>query len=102
MFHDILEFPDVAGIGIIEEDLHGRPREAHDGPSFGVAQTMEEVIDEERDILGPFAERGKLDGKKIESIVEVFSERPCLNLRPKVLVGGRDHANIGLLRSSPA
>lgn len=54
----------------------------------------EEMIHEERDVLGPLAKRRNLDHEHGHAIVEVFSERALGDRRSEMLVGRGDQPDV--------
>src|SRR5207244_12455552 len=50
----------------------------------------EGVLDQERQVLGPLAQRREHDRDQVQAVVEVLAEAACLHLGLAVLVGGGD------------
>ena len=46
------------------------------------------MLDQDRDVLGPGAERGDVDADDVEPVVEVFAELPFLDEQFERAVGG--------------
>jgi hypothetical protein len=52
------------------------------------------VLDEERDVLAPLAQRRHVEGHHVEPVVEVLPELARAHGRPEVHVGRRQHADV--------
>ena len=93
---DVLQLPDIAGIAVALEPLHGlgRQREAVSLIEPGVA--LDEVLGQERDLLGALAQRRHLDLDHVEAVVEILAEAPGGHGLLDVLVGGGQHAHVHL------
>ncbi len=91
-FHDIAQFTDVAGPVVCGERLHccfGKDR-------LG-AHLLQEVGNKFRHVLAAFGERGEVQRKDIQAIKQVFAEAAVRNRLLKILVRGRDDADIDRL-----
>lgn len=93
---DILQFPDVARIVVLHEDLEGGFGAAGDILVLAAIELGDEVLDQERDILAAVAEGGDLDIDDVDAVVEVFAKCTGLDEVAEALVAGRDDANICL------
>src|SRR5882724_10336854 len=56
----------------------------------------EEVLDQERQVLDPLAQRRQQDRDDVQPVVQVLAEAPRLHLGLEVLVGGREDAHVDL------
>ena len=56
--------------------------------------SIEEKIDQQRDIGAPFSKWGQVDWNHFEAIVEILAKQASLDLHLQVLVGGGDNAHI--------
>ena len=61
---------------------------------MAVVEACDEVLDQERQILSPLAERRQVDGEDAEPVVEVAAERAGLDHAAEVAVGGCDQADV--------
>ena len=77
VFQGALEFPDIAGPGVVQEDLHGFPGEAGDLLAAAPAQAFREMLHQQRDVLQALPERGQVDGNDVDAEKQVFPEVPC-------------------------
>ena len=59
-------------------------------------EAVDEVIDQERQVLEPLAQRRRADRDHVEAVVEVLAEAPGLDLLREVAIGGGDHAHVDL------
>ena len=91
--YDILQFPDVAGPRISQQDLHGT---CADG--FVLAQLLVVFCqvhpDQRGDILRALPQGRDFDGNDVQTIVEVFSEFSFLHQVCQVPVGGGDDTDV--------
>src|SRR5207244_2581023 len=62
----------------------------------------EGVLDQERQVLGPLAQRRERDRDDVQAVVEVLAEAPRLHLGLEVLVGGGEDADVDLERAVAA
>ena len=63
---------------------------------------LEEVHGQQRDVLGPLAQRGQVDPDHVEPVEQVGAESALLDLILQDLVGGRDDPDVDLERLRPA
>src|SRR6267378_1137893 len=61
--------------------------------------TIDEVLNQHRNILPSFPQRRHLDGKNVEPVKEVTPEYACSDSRLQVTIGGSNHPNIRSDRS---
>ncbi len=94
----VLELAHVAGPCVRRERAH----EAVGHPLYRLAHPAllagDEVPDEERDVLGPVAQRREADREDAEAVVEVGPEAPLAHLALDVAVRGGDDPHVGPLR----
>ena len=55
---------------------------------------IDEVLDQQRDVVGPLAKRRHRDGKHVQPVEEIAAERARLDRRLQVAVRGGDHAHV--------
>ena len=72
---DVLQLADVARPRIRHQPAHGRRVDAVEPPSDPRRELVEQELRQERNILGPLAERRELDREDAEAVVQVFAER---------------------------
>ena len=60
------------------------------------------MIDEQRNVARPLAQRRQPDGDDVDAEVEVLAEAPRLDLVLELAVGRRDHAHVDLDRLGAA
>src|SRR5262249_49922528 len=61
-------------------------------------ESIHEVSDERRDVLGTLAQGRQVDREDVQSVVEVVAEAALVDHRKQIPVGRRDHAHIDLDR----
>ena len=69
MFDNILEFTNVSGIVMIQQDLQGRAGISGDFSQFDPIILRQEVLQEKVDILRSLLQRRNMDGYDIEPVV---------------------------------
>src|SRR2546428_121787 len=90
----------VAGPVVADEAVE---RPGGDATLAELARVLgQEVLDEERDVAPPIAERRELDRHDVQAIVEVLAEAPLLHERLEISVGRREHAHVDADRVGPA
>ena len=67
-----------------------------------LGEPADEVSDEERDVLGTFAQRGYPDRDHVQSIEQVGAKGALLNHLLEILVGRGDHSHIDRCRAAAA
>src|SRR6266699_2008503 len=82
-------------------------RKASAASGFGsrlrrVAAAVRGVLDEQRQVLDPLAQRREHDRDDVQAVVEVLAEAPRLHLGLEVLVGGGEDADVDLERAVAA
>ncbi len=93
-FDHVFKLADVAGPSVLFEDIDGFFFEMQEGFAVFLGVLVEEVLGEERDIVGAFAECGDVDLDHIEPIVQVFAETALFDLLAQGFVGGGDQTDI--------
>src|SRR5436309_3486012 len=65
---------------------------------------LQEIIDQNRNVLTPLAQRWHIDRQHVNAIVKIVTETTVRHHRPQIAIGGRDHAhvNIHLMRPTNA
>ena len=82
----------------MHEHLHGVRRDAAHILLVLLADLLDEVLDEKRDVIGAVAQRRQDDRDDVESVVEVIAERAFADHRLEVAVRRRDDAHIDVYR----
>jgi len=95
-FDGILQFPDVAGPGVPDEDFHGSPAESQAAIQPGCVP-LQEDSDVLLDIFGPFPQRWEVEAQDVQPIIQVGAEPVGGNELFEILVGGGDKADVGVL-----
>src|SRR5262245_41144583 len=99
---DVTELADVAGPRVVVEAHHGRLVHPLDLPPVLLVELGDEGLHEERDVLGPLAQRRERDGQHVDPVVQVFAEGLVAHGLAGVAVGRGDDANVDLdLRLAP-
>src|SRR5208283_3888602 len=95
-FNEISQLTYVAGPVPGHKGLHGFGRNAGYRLPHSAAQTGNEMLDEERNVLAALAQGWHLDRENIESIEQVLAKGPLTNHFAQVPVGGRNQTRIDM------
>src|SRR5438552_3349644 len=90
----VLELPHIARPGIPDESVQALRSDGLDALLEPATQLREEVLGEQRDVLGALAQRRHAHGEDGQPVEEIASERAPLDLGLEVLVGGGDEADV--------
>jgi len=74
---------------------HGRLGNVANGGLILLAETGNEILHQQRDVLRPLSQRREVNGNDFEPPVKIFPEAALLNFFLKVLIGRRDDSHIG-------
>src|SRR5262252_5587105 len=102
---DIAQLADVAGPRVVAEAHHGRLVDPLDLPSVLLVELGDEGLYEERDVLGPLAQRRERDGQHVDPVVQVLPEGLVAHGLGGVAVGRGHDPNVDLdlrLATDPA
>ena len=61
-------------------------------------ELLEEMVDQQRDVVAPLAQRRELDADDLEAMIKVLAELPLGDGVGQVAVGGRDQTDVDLDR----
>src|SRR5450759_3631337 len=93
----VLELADVARpVGGLERFQHAR-LDAVDPLARALRVLADEMIDQQRDVVAPLAQRRDVDGDHVQAIVQIFLEPAVAHHLPDVPVGGGDDAHVDLV-----
>src|ERR1700675_3022194 len=95
----VFEFTDIAGPGIVRKRVHGAGGNVLNLFIEAAAELLHEIADEERNVFRTLAQRGDLNGKNIEAVVEVAAKSALGDQFRKIGVGGSDDTDIYASRS---
>ena len=91
---DVLELAHVSRPVVANERLQGPGRDRADVAIALAGDLAHEVLDEDRNVVAPLAERGHVDGHHVQAIEEIVAERPLAHGHPEIDVGRREHAHV--------
>src|SRR3989442_12876495 len=86
----VLELANIATVAVLKETVHDRCGDREPLPAVELGVFLDEVLDEARDLLDPFAERRHVDPNNVEAVVKVFPGPPPPPCPLAVRVGSRD------------
>ena len=101
LLDDVLELADVAGPVVAGQAREGLARERLGGHP-PLLEPLQDVVDQERDIIEPLAERGQLDRDHVEAIVQILAEPAGGDRLGQVEVRGGEDAAVGADDVGPA
>jgi hypothetical protein len=90
----VLQLSNVPRPGVTNLGAHRLLRDGFDGFIHRRDKVLHEVFHQFGDIGFPFAQRGQINRKSIQAVVQIFAEFAVPNQLLQVLVGGDDDANI--------
>ncbi|MNZ11188.1 hypothetical protein D3C78_280510 [compost metagenome] len=82
---------------VVVAQRHDRGGVEADGTALLVLHARDELVDQQRDVFHPLAQRRHLDGEDVEAVVEILAEAAGLDHLFEVLVGGGDDAHVDVL-----
>ena len=94
MLHDVLEFADVAGVGVLGKRVLCGGFHVVDVLAVRFLVFQNEILYERRDKRLAFPQRRKREVEGVEPVVEVFAEYAFFHGGLQVAVGRRDDANV--------
>ena len=100
-FHGVLQFPNVAR-PVVGRAAPPSPAAKSAVPPRRAAHPVDEVSRQERNVFGPPAQRRQLDLDHVESIIQVFAQRPLGDQTPEAAGRGGDDAHVHLEVLRPA
>ena len=92
----VFQLADVPRPGVPQEGLHRVRGDLGDRRALLRAMLLEEMHRQERDVLGPLAQRGQVDPDHVEPVEQVGAEPALLDLVFEDLVRGRDDPDVDL------
>src|SRR5262249_15318859 len=101
-FHHVPQLADVARRGILHQPLHRRTTDPLEVLADLLRELFHQEVDEQRDVVSPFAERREPDGEDVEAVEEVLAEGFFLNLLEQVAIGGGNDAYVDTNRDVAA
>lgn len=93
---DVDQLADVARIVVILEQTHHRLGNAADRLVVLLAEFLQKMETEERDVIPALPQGGQVDRIHVQAIKQVFAEIAFFDLFEKVLVDGGDDAHVDL------
>lgn len=91
---DILELPHVSGPGILNQSFQRRPIEILTRTLQTLGMIPKKMPGEERNIFGTFPQRGHMDGKDIQSVIQITAEPSLLNRSLQIGIRGGDYPHV--------
>ena len=101
---DVAQLADVAGPGIRLQRGHVVPGDRLDALAERLRELLDEAPDQQRNVLGPLAQRRHADREDVEPVVQVLAERPRRDQLLEIAVGRGDdpHVDVDRLRAPRA
>ena len=72
------------------------------GPTQPLRDSLDEVVDEEGNVIEPFAQRRDANREDVQAIEEVGTERAAFHEILEILVRGGNHAHVDCVRTATA
>src|SRR5207245_2147745 len=99
---EVFEFADVAGPGIVDERVHGVGGNVFNRFVQLAAVFLHEIAHEKRHVPRALAQRGRLNGENVQTVIEIAAEGFPGDEAGEVLVGGGDQAHVHAHRARAA
>src|SRR6266478_9291580 len=96
---DVLQFANVTRPGVRLKQIEALFANCLKALSCLSCITIDEVLNQYRNIFPSFPQRGQLDRKNVKAVKEVTPEYACSDSRLQVTIGGSNHADIRSDRS---
>src|SRR5262249_57059368 len=93
--HDVGQFADVPRPRVRHECLPRARRPVGSGQAVSLADTLEGVLGQQPDVVGPSTKRRHLHGEDPQPVEEVRAERSPADGRLEIAVSGGDDAYVG-------
>lgn len=96
----VFQFPDIAGPGVLLQELERVRRQAQVCKS----QLIEEMLDQSGKIFLACAKGRKVDGKGTQAVIQIRAKPLLLDCGAEVFIGRRQHADVdrdGLFPANP-
>src|SRR5258708_7481968 len=90
----VFELADVAGPPVADQDVVRRRRDRLDVALMTCLVLLEEVLAQERNVLGALAERGHAQGDRVDPEIEVFAQLPVAEGCVEVDIRGADETEV--------
>lgn len=94
VFNTVLEFANIAGPGIVEQQSHGFWAKFFYFLVLRAAESTEKMTSQERDIITPISERWQNYGDHVETVIEILTKISTLHLLKEVFVGSSKYPHI--------
>src|SRR5262249_38653926 len=92
--NDVLQFADVAGIAVAEQDDESLGADFQIRLLVGLTKQPQKMIDKQGDIAASRAQGRQIQTDDIEPVVEVLTKAALFDERHEILVGGGHNANV--------
>src|SRR2546427_10503620 len=97
-FDDLLELTHVSWPGIVDQKVQRASAEFPARPSVQQAESLKEVIGQDRDVFLALPERRDMNRNHVDRVIQILSKASRGNSGPQALVGRRDEADVALDR----
>jgi len=87
VFDSIFQFADIAGPFVVHDNTHGILSGIFDFHSCLLVVLTDEVIDQQGNIFFSPSKRRKMNGKNLETVIQIIPESPLADEIEKVLLG---------------
>ena len=93
-FDQVLQLTNIAGKPISEQRVDQPRAEPRQLTPMAQAEMAQKITHQQRDIFATFPQRWQMNGKNIQSVEQVFTKTPGLNLATQIQVSRRDNPYI--------
>ena len=92
----VFQFADVAGPGVVDQHIEGFPGKGRLFQAERPCETIQEIIDQQRDVFASLAQRGQLQGHDVQPVIKILAKVAIGDGILQVAIRGAEHADIHL------
>src|SRR4051812_28408359 len=92
----VLELAHVAGPAVADQQVIHRRRQRLDVLLVALPELVEEIVAEQRDVLGALAQRRDAQRDRVDAEVEILAQPPVAQRGIEIDVGGADQAEVDM------
>ena len=92
--HGVFELAHVAGPGVVDKHGAGLVADAPDLLGFERGKTLNEMLDQKRDIAGALAQGRDMQREHVDAVIEILAERAFPDHLEEVAVGCGNQADV--------
>ena len=91
---DVLEFANIAGPGVLHEQVHGGRIESLERFAFARRHFIQEMFHQRGNVFGMRSQRRHVHRQHVQAVEQILPERAGGDFGGQIAVGGGDHPHI--------